>query len=70
MNACSKPGGIGVRRAAAALVLTRAAVPAFANDEHEREGAADNFRSVLLSFNPANLRLQLGVGPACDNGMP
>lgn len=37
----------------------------------EREGGADNFHSVLvLSFDPANLRLQVGVEPACDDGMP
>lgn len=37
----------------------------------EREGGADDFHSVLvLSFDPANLRLQLGIEPACDNGMP
>jgi len=71
MNASSEPGGIGVGRTSAALVLPLAAVPAFANDDQEREGAADHFHSVLvLSFDPANLRLQLGVEPACDNGMP
>jgi hypothetical protein len=37
----------------------------------EREGGADDFHSVLvLSFDPANLRLQVGIEPACDNGMP
>jgi hypothetical protein len=66
------------RAAAAAPVLTLAAAPAFATDDQERrndnkaerEGAADHFHSVLvLSFDPANPRLQLGLEPACDNGM-
>jgi len=36
-----------------------------------REGTADNFHSVLvLAFDPQNLRLQLSLEPACDDGMP
>jgi hypothetical protein len=36
-----------------------------------RTGAVDNFHSVLvLVFDPQNLRLQLKLEAACDNGMP
>ncbi len=36
-----------------------------------RDGAADNFHSVLvLAFDPQNLHLQLGLEAACDNGQP
>jgi hypothetical protein len=36
-----------------------------------REGATDNFHSVLvLAFDPQNLGLQLSLEAACDNGQP
>jgi hypothetical protein len=36
-----------------------------------REGTLDNFHSVLvLTFDPQNLRLQVNLEPACDDGLP
>ena len=52
MNASSEPGGIRVRRAAAALVLTLAAVPAFAhNDDRERRNDTTE-PTTISSHNP------------------
>jgi hypothetical protein len=36
-----------------------------------RDGASDNFHSVLmLDFDPQSLKLQLKLEAACDNGLP